>query len=44
MSKDQTGWIVLFALALMLIVIGFQGNLGVLIAILFSPTHVELSE
>lgn len=44
MSRDQTGWIFMFMLGIILMVIGFQGNLGVLVAILFSPTHVELSE
>ena len=44
MSSDQTGWILMFMLGIILIILGFQGNLGVLVAILFSPTHVELSE
>lgn len=34
----------MFAIGLMLIVIGFQGNLGVLVAILFSPSHIDLQE
>lgn len=33
-------WLVLFVLALMLIVIGFQGNLGCAFAILFCPKYV----
>jgi hypothetical protein len=42
MNKQQSGWLLLFMLALFLIIIGFQGNLGTTIAILFSPTQVQI--
>jgi hypothetical protein len=44
MSQGQTGWLLLFLLALFLVVIGFQGSLGVVFAILFSPMYVTLDE
>ena len=40
MNSGQIGWLLLFMLSIFLIVIGFQGNLGTTIAILFSPTQV----
>lgn len=40
MSSGQAGWLILFLLSLFLIIIGFQGNLGTTIAIVFSPTQV----
>lgn len=44
MTKGQNGFIFLFCLALFLMVVGVQGNLGVTVAILFCPQYVELSE
>jgi hypothetical protein len=44
MSRGQTGWLLLFLLAIFLIVVGFQGSLGVVFAILFCPRYVQLSE
>lgn len=43
MHSGQTGWLALFVLALFLIVVGVQGNLGVLTAILFTPKYVTIS-
>lgn len=40
MSRDQTAWVFLFVFAIFLIVIGFQGNLGTTIGIIFSPQEV----
>lgn len=44
MTKGQSGFFFLFALALFLMIIGVQGNLGVTVAILFSPQYVTLDE
>jgi hypothetical protein len=42
MSSGQGGWIFLFVLSLMFIIIGVQGNLGVTFAILFVPEKVVI--
>jgi hypothetical protein len=44
MSQGQTGWLLLLLLAIVMIVIGFQGSLGTLFAILFCPRYVSLDE
>jgi hypothetical protein len=44
MSKGQTGWLLLFLLAIFLIVVGFQGSLGLVFAVLFCPKYVSLDE
>jgi hypothetical protein len=44
MSQQQTGWLALFAIALLLIIIGFQGNLGLVIGILFSPDKILIGD
>jgi hypothetical protein len=44
MSKGQSGFVFLFGLALFLIIIGIQGNLGLTFAILFCPAYVTLDE
>lgn len=44
MNKGQAGWLFLLLFALMLIVLGVQGNLGVLVAIIFCPAKVEIQE
>lgn len=44
MTREQGGFLLLFILADLLIVMGIQGNLGVLIAILFSPSHVQIED
>lgn len=44
MNKGQAGWLLLLLFGLMLIVLGIQGNLGVLIAIIFSPGKVSIQE
>lgn len=43
-SSGQRGWILLMMIALMLIIIGAQGNLGMTVAILFCPKYVTLDE
>jgi hypothetical protein len=43
MSSGQQGWLLLMMLSLFLIVIGIQGNLGVTVAILFTPTYVTVT-
>lgn len=44
MSRGQTGWLLLLLLAITLIIIGYQGSLGILFAILFCPRYVHLDE
>jgi hypothetical protein len=44
LSEGQRGWVLLMMLALMLIIIGFQGGLGKTVAILFCPKYIELDE
>jgi uncharacterized membrane protein len=44
MSKGQSGFLLLFLLAIALITIGAQGNLGVTFAVLFCPGYVTLNE
>lgn len=44
MGKEQASYVALFALALFLIIIGLQGNLGLTIAILFTPSQVEIED
>lgn len=44
MSQGQTGWLLLLLLAIVMIIIGFQGSLGVVFAILFCPSYVTLDE
>jgi len=42
MNASQGGWIFLFVLSLLLIIIGVQGNLGQLFAIVFVPDKVTI--
>lgn len=42
MSSGQTGWLVLFMMSLFLIVVGFQGDLGLLVGIIFCPQYIIL--
>jgi hypothetical protein len=42
MSQSQGAWIFLFVLALIMIIIGIQGNLGQLFAIVFVPSEVTI--
>jgi hypothetical protein len=42
MSSGQSGWLFLFVLSIIFIVIGVQGNLGVTFAILFVPEKVVI--
>jgi len=44
MQREQSAWLLLFIVSLVLIDIGAQGGLGILFAILFSPSHVTLIE
>jgi hypothetical protein len=44
MSSEQSGFLLLMFLALFLMIIGVQGQLGTSIAILFCPAYVELQE
>lgn len=44
MTRGQTGFLALFFLGLLLIVLGTQGNLGQLIAILFCPAYVSITQ
>lgn len=44
MTSEQGGFMLLSLLALFLIIIGIQGNLGVAFAIFFCPSYVEISE
>ena len=44
MTSGQGGFLLLLLFALFFIIIGFQGNLGVTLAILLCPAYVELAE
>lgn len=44
MSTGQIGWIILFLISLMLITIGYQGNLGLLIGIVFCPQYIIIGD
>lgn len=44
MNSGQSGWMILFFFALILIVVGIQGSLGLATAILFVPSKVEIQE
>jgi hypothetical protein len=44
LTASQRGWILLIYVAMMLIVIGWQGNLGKTVAILFCPKYITLDE
>lgn len=44
MSNGQIGWIILLVFAIMLIVIGVQGNVGITTAILFCPKYVTVTD
>jgi len=42
MSQQQTGWLLLLVLSLLMIIVGIQGNAGVVLAILFCPAYVTI--
>lgn len=42
MQSSQIAWLVLFVLGLFLIAIGYQGNLGTLIGIVFTPQEIVI--
>lgn len=42
MGNGQLGWILLVLLALVMIIIGFQGDLGKTIAIVFCPKYIKI--
>lgn len=44
MSSGQIAYIFMLMFALFLIIIGFQGNLGVTIGILFTPQDVAIGQ
>jgi hypothetical protein len=44
MTREQGGFLILMLIAEMLIVMGIQGSLGIFVAVLFSPSHVQISE
>lgn len=44
MNGGQAAWLLLLLFALILMLIGFQGTLGVMFAILFCPTRVTIQE
>jgi len=44
MGKEQVSYVLLVLLALLLIIIGIQGNVGTLIAILFVPSDVTVED
>lgn len=44
MNQGQAGWLILLLFALIMIVVGAQGNLGTLIAILFCPQYVDITQ
>lgn len=44
MTGQQSAWLLLLFLGLFFVIIGIQGNLGVTIAILFSPDKVLIGD
>ena len=44
MSSGQTGWALLFMLSLFLITVGFQGDLGLVIGIVFCPQYILIGD
>lgn len=44
MESGQVAWLALFILSLFLIAIGYQGNLGTLIGIIFCPQEVVIGD
>jgi hypothetical protein len=44
MGKEQVSYALLFLLSIFLIIIGFQGNLGVTLAILLVPSEVTVED
>jgi hypothetical protein len=42
--QDALAWIALLMLALILIVVGFQGSAGKILAVTFVPSILEISE
>lgn len=44
MHSGQVDWLILLMFALFLIVIGFQGNLGTTVGIIFCPKYVQIDQ
>ncbi len=44
MNNGQAGWIILFLFALILIMIGVQGSLGQIVAVLFCPQYIQITQ
>jgi len=44
MSSGQIGYIILFMLSLFLITVGFQGDLGLVIGIVFCPQYILIGD
>jgi len=44
MNSGQSGWMILLFFAIILVVIGVQGSLGLATAIIFVPSKVEIQE
>jgi len=44
MGKEQVSYILLILLGLFLVIIGFQGNVGTVIAILFTPDQIDIQD
>jgi hypothetical protein len=44
MGKEQAGYILLILLGLFLTIVGIQGNVGTVVAILFTPDQVDIQD
>jgi hypothetical protein len=44
MTGGQSGFLILFVVALLLIMIAVQGTLGQFLAILFCPTYITITD
>lgn len=44
MGKEQISYILLILLGLFLVIVGFQGNVGTVVAILFTPDQIDIQD
>lgn len=44
MSRGQVGYIALFMIAVFLIVVGVQGDLGLVVGIVFCPNEIVIGD
>ena len=44
MNSGQAGWLLLLILGLFLMIIGVQGNLGQVVAVVFCPKYISIDD